>query len=63
MNHDVTIKAVITPRFEVSLVRTPSDLYIVASKQNDEVKFSSSIADYKTADLMFDLTLEEVEGQ
>ena len=61
--NNVTIKAIITPRFEVSLIRTPSDLYIVESRNAEGVHMSSPIQDFKTASYMFDLTLDEVEGQ
>lgn len=62
MTHDITIKAVHTPRYNVTLLETRGGIYVVQTKSEAGVKLSSTIRDCKMACALFDLTLEELEG-
>lgn len=59
-----TIKAIHTKRYEVELVQLDNAYYIAHNTSVlNEPKFSENITDYNTASFLFDLKVEELEGQ
>jgi len=59
-----TIKKITTRRYEIVLVQLESGAYRIAYEgtMTDEPNISEPIDDYKTASMLFDLKLQELEG-
>ena len=57
-----TIKSVGNNHFTLELVELDSGMYCVRFEANEKMHFSEKILDYNTASYMFDLKLQELEG-
>jgi hypothetical protein len=64
MNNDKVIKALNTSKYSIELVETPSHMYVVQyeAKRYGERQYSEPVNDYNTASFLFDLKIEELEG-
>ncbi len=64
MLHAKVIKCIGTKRFEVELFQLESGFYCIKhdNKKEGKVAFSETINDFKTASFMFDLKVQELEG-
>lgn len=64
MNNSKTIKSIMTKRYEAKLVLLPSDMYVVQQTNfGTEVTLNSAyIKDFKIASYLFDLTIDQLEG-
>ncbi len=64
MENDKLIKAISTSKYTVELIETPSSQYIVQfeAKRYGERQYSEPVTDYKTASFLFDLKVDELEG-
>ena len=60
--NNVLLKAIVTKRYEVELVETEEHKYMIKRVTADTVNFSESFTDYHSASYVFDLTVEELEG-
>lgn len=59
-----SIKTLVTRRFEIQLVQLENGTYRIAYEgtMTDEPVLGEPIADYKTASMLFDLKVQELEG-
>jgi hypothetical protein len=57
-----TIKMIGRKNFIVELVELDSGLYCVRHEVNEKMHFSESIQDFNLASYLFDLKLQELEG-
>lgn len=57
-----TLKLVGTKNFTVELVELDSGMYCVRHEVDEKMHFSEKITDYNIASYMFDLKLQELEG-
>lgn len=65
METDKLIKALTTSRYKVELIETDNAQYIVQyeAKRYGERQYSEPVNDYNTASFLFDLKVDELEGQ
>lgn len=63
--NDQLIKSINTNRYNIELFQTNNDKYIIKYENNKfhGVNYSELINDYKIASYLFDLKIEELEGQ
>ncbi len=60
-----TVKHIGTQRFEVAVLRDQDDMYCIAYQTafSPHISYSEQISDYSMATFLFDLKLNELEGQ
>lgn len=63
--NDTLIKAIITNRYSVELFETPCNLYGIkyTNFSTERNEYSELTLDYKMASYLFDLKVDELEGQ
>ena len=64
MTRAKVVKAHATNKFEVALCELPSGQYVVAYQTlaTEDTIFGEPVQDYKTADVLFEMKLSELEG-
>jgi hypothetical protein len=62
---DKTIKAIYMKRFSVELSETSSGKYVILYRNSftEGVNYSEIISDYNTASYLFDLKVQDLDGQ
>ena len=62
--YPITVKSVSTKLFEVSLLQLTNEFYVVVSNQQGKTfkNYSEEISDFKTASMIFDLRIVNLEG-
>lgn len=61
-DNNITVKSILTPYFELSMVQDNNGRYCVIYTINQKSVQSEWITDYNTASYIFDIKMQELEG-